>query len=949
MTDRFTDTSPTLKSLVELNEFCLIDVGSTTTKAILFKKESVWKFWRKEAPTTVEKPFEDVTFGVVNAIRMLEKETGRSLFQDGKPCLPLFSTSSAGGGLAVVVAGLVRDVTAQSAERVALGAGSIIQDVIALDDGRTPYKKIEILKAHRPDMLLLAGGFDGGALHGPVFLAELINQSNLRPKLSLEMKLPVIFAGNIEARKYITEILSDRFVCYTVPNIRPSSNCEKLEPARNAIHDVFMEHVMSRAPGYEKYKNWVSAPILPTPAAVARLMSLVSRQMQNKILAIDIGGATTDIFTAENGKVFRTVSANLGMSYSILNVVRQAGPPAVKEMLDFEISEKELLDIVGNKFINPTALPGNLLEEKIECAVASIAIREAVREHFRVMYGVALSLDEEDLTWNYLKRKKKLRKAGSPKLPLSDYDMLVGSGGILSHLPRKTATMMLLNALQPEETIDLAVDSVFMFPHLGVLSQVNEPLALELFYELGLIRLGKLIAPTGKTESGEEEVRLEYTTGRSPKTAEVLKTGGVTFIPLPGGEQTRINLKVKKLKLHEKHLTADSTCGGLIVDLRGRPAELRSDYFLPGDYRPNSRNGTIDAQPKIFHDEIRISRELAIPGAVYVKPGETVLSETIVAKSTKSFLRPFFLNIAERIDIAPEQLPSYFHKKIGDEISVGEILAEHKSHLLAHKIFRSTVSGTVEKILPNGAIIVREKFEYVRNLHSLKAADELKIEPEKLKPYIKCEIGQEVEKNQELAATFSPVNWRTCKSPVRGKVKDINYKYGLIIIEPLSEELELEAWMPGLVDKVTDKGCIIVNQGTIIQGVWGNGGQAYGKLSCDEIDPDFVMTKSTASRELLSQLQSLKVRGLVTGSISLIDLDEVKPEFPILISEGFGETPMNPEILDILRANEGRIAAIDATTQLRAGVKRPQLIIPQMQLPKQTLPLQKCSCNPDSK
>jgi len=98
--------------------------------------------------------------------------------------------------LAVVVAGLVKAVTSTSAERVALGAGSIILDIIALDDGRTPYRKIDMLKKLRPDMFLLAGGFDGGAVFGPVFLAELLNQSGLRPKLSAKVKLPVIYAGN---------------------------------------------------------------------------------------------------------------------------------------------------------------------------------------------------------------------------------------------------------------------------------------------------------------------------------------------------------------------------------------------------------------------------------------------------------------------------------------------------------------------------------------------------------------------------------------------------------------------------------------------------------------------------------------------------------------------------------------------------------------------------------
>ena len=176
-------------------EFCITDVGSTTTKAILFRKDAAWSFLRREAPTTVEKPDEDVGVGVRNAFRALEAQSGMTLLKDGVPAVPYLSTSSAGGGLAMVVTGLVREVTSRSAERVALGAGSILLDVVAMNDGRTPYEKIEALKSLRPDMILLAGGFDGEAISGPVYLAELILEAGLRPKLSESADLPVVYAG----------------------------------------------------------------------------------------------------------------------------------------------------------------------------------------------------------------------------------------------------------------------------------------------------------------------------------------------------------------------------------------------------------------------------------------------------------------------------------------------------------------------------------------------------------------------------------------------------------------------------------------------------------------------------------------------------------------------------------------------------------------------------------
>ena len=125
------------------------DCGSTTTKAILIERQGdVYRqTTRGEAPTTVEAPFDDVTVGVSNAAREIQELSGYTILdEDGKVITPkradgngvdlYLSTSSAGGGLQMTVAGVVKAMSAESAERAALGAGAIIMDVIAVDDGR---------------------------------------------------------------------------------------------------------------------------------------------------------------------------------------------------------------------------------------------------------------------------------------------------------------------------------------------------------------------------------------------------------------------------------------------------------------------------------------------------------------------------------------------------------------------------------------------------------------------------------------------------------------------------------------------------------------------------------------------------------------------------------------------------------------------------------------------
>ena len=161
----------------ELRAVVATDCGSTTTKAILFEKTPEgWRAtFRGEAPTTVEKPVADVTIGAINSFSELEELSGRKILgdpaaahpfcirEDGNPSqgIDLYvSTSSAGGGLQMVVAGVVSSMTTESAERAALGAGAIVMDSISIDDGREQHERVSRIRHLRPDIVLIAGGID---------------------------------------------------------------------------------------------------------------------------------------------------------------------------------------------------------------------------------------------------------------------------------------------------------------------------------------------------------------------------------------------------------------------------------------------------------------------------------------------------------------------------------------------------------------------------------------------------------------------------------------------------------------------------------------------------------------------------------------------------------------------------------------------------------------------
>ena len=142
------------QNLKNIKVILATDCGSTTTKAILIENiNNEYRLtFRGEAPTTVEAPFEDVTCGVINAIIELEELSGRKILDNDKIISPqsnnrvdlYISTSSAGGGLQMMVGGVVKNMTGESAQRAALGAGSIVMDIIASNDAENimrEYKK----------------------------------------------------------------------------------------------------------------------------------------------------------------------------------------------------------------------------------------------------------------------------------------------------------------------------------------------------------------------------------------------------------------------------------------------------------------------------------------------------------------------------------------------------------------------------------------------------------------------------------------------------------------------------------------------------------------------------------------------------------------------------------------------------------------------------------------
>ncbi len=509
----------------KLTTVVVTDCGSTTTKALLFEKTAQgWRqTFRGEAPTTVEEPVADVTVGARNAFTEVEELSKRGILNSSESIpfvergadptqgIDLYlSTSSAGGGLQMMVAGIVGEMSAESAQRAALGAGAIVMDVVSADDGREDYQKIEKIRQLRPDIVLLTGGVDGGSKSHVIEMAEILRAASPKPRFGDTLALPVIYAGNREVASEVSEILGATAKVEVVDNVRPELDRENLGPAREAIHEIFLSHVMSHSPGYDKLLRWTPVAVMPTPAAVGDMVLNFAKESGNQVLCADIGGATTDVFSVFKNDagtpVFnRTVSANYGMSYSVANVLVEAGCDNIKRWLPYELSDTDIRDQLRNKMIRPTSIPQTMEDLWLEQAVCREALRLSLRHHRSLAVGLSGVQQQRSISDIFSQKRSRYELVDMMKL-----DVVIGSGGVLSHAPhRLQAALMMLEGFGLQGVTEICVDSIFMMPHLGVLSSVHPQAAKEIFMHDCLVKIAHSVVPVGIAEGELARIMID--------------------------------------------------------------------------------------------------------------------------------------------------------------------------------------------------------------------------------------------------------------------------------------------------------------------------------------------------------------------------------------------------------------------------------------------------------
>lgn len=445
----------------------LIDFGSTYTKITAVDLEKEVIIGTASSFTTINT---DINEGLRNAIESLEKQTGKLEYYEYLAC------SSAAGGLRMIVSGLVPGVTTTAAKEACLGAGAKVIKVYSFEMTEEDIKEIEKIK---PEIFLLAGGTNGGDKRCILHNAKMLS--------SCKLDFPIIIAGNNEVSYKCEKILKNKET-YVVENVMPIFGKLNIEPAQDIIRTIFLQKIIN-AKGITKISKLVSEIIMPTPAAAMRGIELLSNGYKDEkgigeLMAIDLGGATTDVYSASYGTpnepnviykgieepyIKRTVEGDIGMRYSIEGIIDECKVEDIAQIanLDLEIVKK-LLEYLKN---NPQTLPKERNIKNLDFALAAKAVEIATirhsgkREKIYTSNGVAYLQKGKDLTY-----VKKIILTGGALINLHcAYDILKYA----SFDENKEESMRPKNA-------EILVDKKYILQAMGLLSKSYPEVAIRI-------------------------------------------------------------------------------------------------------------------------------------------------------------------------------------------------------------------------------------------------------------------------------------------------------------------------------------------------------------------------------------------------------------------------------------------------------------------------------------
>jgi len=565
-------------SLVQNESILAIDVGAVVTRAVLFDVvEGQYRFVASgQAPSTAEAPFKDVGIGVREAITNLQKVTGAILLgphdnnliapaqPDGSGVDAVVGTISAGPAVKTVVVGLLSDVSVESARRLAESTYSRIVDTLDLSDHRKPDQQMDSIVRSRPDLVILAGGTDGGASRSMQKMLEAVGLAcYLMP---LEKRPMVLYAGNQKLSGEVKELLGGHAGKVEVSyNVRPALETEDLEPGRHELALLMAKLRQRQIKGVEELNLWTAGNLLPTAYAQGRIIRFLSKLYESTrgLLSVNVGASATTVAAGFAGELTLGVYPQYGLGENLAGLLQQTEIDNIMRWLQLDISANMLREYLFQKSLYPSSIPATKEELALALAIARQALYLAVRTAQK----------------DFPPHARPTRNGVMPPL-----DLILGGGGVIGEgTSLGQSLLLLLDAIQPVGILPVLLDQNNLLPLLGVAASRSHYLPVQVIESGAFIGLGTVVSVIASANYGDQvlRARLSYSDGMEAR-AEV-KFGGLEILPLPNGQTARLSLQ----PFHRADaglgpgksgvVTVTGGALGVVIDARGRPLQIPSD------------------------------------------------------------------------------------------------------------------------------------------------------------------------------------------------------------------------------------------------------------------------------------------------------------------------------------------------------------------------------------
>ncbi len=566
-----------MASLVDGNSLLALDVGAANTRAAFFDVvEGEYRFVAiGVAPSTAEAPFKDVTEGARNAILNLQNIIGKPLLDaNGNLITPsqlngagvdsLVVTLSAGPAIRTVIVGLLKEVSLESARRLAESTYARIVETIGLNDPRKPDEQIDAIARSKPDLVVIAGGTDGGASRS---LQKLLEPVGLASFLTPEEKRPLaLFAGNEKLQEAVKALLENQTAGLRFsPNVRPSLETEDLDPAESELAQMYVEIRKRQLEGVETLHVWSGGHVLPTGYATGRMVRFLSKLYASSkgILSVDVGASATVLSAGFHHKATLNIYPQFGLGEALAGLLKYCSLEDILRWCPLDISTGVLRDYLHQKSLYPAAIPAT----KEDLAMAGAAARQALR--------LAMQATQRDFPVNATRIKPGLT-------PL--FDPILAGGGALSSSARPgEALLLLLDGLQPVGISTVILDQNNLLPLLGAAASQNNILPVQVLESGAFLSLGTLVCPVMEAPYGTPILRAKLSYANGAEARVELKSGSLETLPLASGESGKLELQpLRGVDIgfgagRGSKIEVSGGAAGIVFDGRGRPLNLPSD------------------------------------------------------------------------------------------------------------------------------------------------------------------------------------------------------------------------------------------------------------------------------------------------------------------------------------------------------------------------------------